>query len=269
MKNLYYKYLYDFTERLDIIMLAAKYNKILNNNLNQTGGTIQIFESEGYKFKIDISRGEDIIIINLLQYDTDHPSCVTILINSEGIGVYPNCAFPPFRETRGAGSLLLRFILKFVRHNKERLKIKRLELRNDSTKACLNCPHRIKLIYMYTLLYGETWYGKYGFRPFLVRGIEGELKYLLEQYENNKRIMNIVLTREVPLFDLFIESTEQLKLSINKENLKKYLDKNRDKLLEFLTRYDKFCCIFQHMALKIMNRLNLYNFDQHSFYLDL
>jgi hypothetical protein len=279
MSNLYYKFSNDFANRLEIILLANKYDKILYKNGNQTGGKIHIIEFEGYKFKIDISRDEDLIVIYLLQYDNDHPTCATILINKEeigaihGIGIYENCVYPPYKEHQGAGSLLLRFIIQFLRKNRDKLKIKRLELQDNSAKICFNCPERVKLSNMSMLLYGDTWYGKYGFRP-IEKDHEGDTKSYQDRYKKNQEIMNTVLTRNVPLLDIIMKAGEKIKIDVNRDRLVEYLEKNRDKLLkdvlkEFLKNYDKFCCLFENMTDELIRFLGLYSFYKYQFYLDI
>lgn len=278
MNSLYNRYIHNFSRRLDIILLANKYDNILNNN-NQIGGKLHIIELDGYKFRIDISKDEDLIMIELQQSDGQPPSCATVLINKEGIcalqgiGIHEKCVLPPYSEKKGYGSLLLKFIIRFLQVNRDKLKLKRIELRDESTRACIKCNKNIRLTTMYTLLYGDTWYGKYGFKPIVIDN-EVRTKELQIKYEKNKEIINSVLVKDIPLLGIMMDASIKSGVSVNKQNLEKYLEHNKDKLLkdilnEFLKRYEDYCCLVEYMTDDLFHILKLENFEGKTFYMDI
>jgi len=278
MINLYKKYVHDFPRRLDIILLANKYDNILKQNNNQTGGKLHIIELDGYKFRIDISRMDDMIMVSLEQSDGQPPSCATVLINKEGIcalqgiGIQEKCTIPPFTG-KGYGSLLLKFIIRFLQVNREKLKLKRIELRDESTKQCMKCNKNVRLTTMHTLLYGDTWYGKYGFRPIQIDN-DVRTKELQILYERNKEIINRVLVKDIQLIDIIMNASVNSGIKVNRTNLENYLEQNKDRLLkeilsEFLKKYEDFCCLFEYMTDELFSKLGLFNFESRTFYIDL
>lgn len=278
MNSLYQNYTNDFSERIDIILLANKYDKILRENNNQTGGKLHIIEFDGYKFKIDISKNEDLIMIELQQSDGNPPSCITVLINSDGIcalhgiGVYEKCVAPTYTGGK-MGSLLLKFIIRFLQINRDKLNIKRIELMDNSVKSCPNCPERVKLSNMMTILYGDTWYGRYGFRPIEIDHI-GDTQSYNTKYENNKKIIKTIKVKDIPLLDIIIRSGERAKITINQKNLSELLDKNKEKLvsdfmIDLLKKYDQHCCLFENMSDELFRVLGLHSFYKYKFYMDL
>lgn len=272
------KYVYDFPRRLNIILLANKYDGILKKNNNQTGGKLHIIEMDGYKFKIDIGKMEDMIMVNLEQSYKQLPSYATVLINKEGIcalqgiSVQEKCTSPPFTG-KGHGSLLSKFIIRFLQINKDRLKLKRVELRDESNKQCMKCNKNVRLTTMHTLLYGDTWYGRYGFRPIQIDS-DVRTKELQVLYDRNKEIINKVLVKNIQLIDIIMNASVNSGIKINRTNLEKYLEQNKDRLLkeilgEFLKNYEDFCCLFEYMTDELFIKLGLFNFEERTFYIDL
>ncbi len=114
---------------------------------------------------------------------------------------------------------------------KDKLNINKISLTDNSIKKYNN--KNIKLSTMLTLLTGDTWYGKYGFRP-----IE---EYLIKKYENNKKIMNTITLKDIDLIK-YLKMTKLNEKVIEKskifiENHQSLLVK--DYLIRFIKEYDK------------------------------
>jgi hypothetical protein len=144
---------------------------------------------------------------------------------------------------------------------KEKLDIKKIILTDNSLKKCNNKD--IKLGIMLTLLTGDTWYGKYNFRP-----KDNRLKI---KYENNKIIMNKVTLKDIDLL-------KYLKMSkLNKtviENSEKFIKKHqslllKDYLIRFLKEFDKTCEYFFDFYEYLFDDLGLFDFHQRTFELDI
>ncbi len=116
----------------------------------------------------------------------DEYDCITIGIEPEKKEAFINninsesiiCGSTIFTNQ---GSHLLNIGLLFLRENKKQFNINKIILTDNALKTCPN-NKRIQLGVFLTLLTGDTWYTKYGFRP-----IDKTQK---ENYRYNREIMN-------------------------------------------------------------------------------
>lgn len=280
MYKLYYDYLFNFSEFPKIIKIAIRHTK--NYSRNQIGGAIKLYQYDGYKFKVITDVDNELVSVTLIRHESDNldePICANILIDKDGecalqsILYMPECMSPLYQDEKGGGSLMLQFIIKLLKREKEKLGVKRLYLTDNSSKPCKNCPRDLTLSNMHTLLYGESWYGKYGFRP-IRKDKKGETEELQFRYEQNKEIINRALVRDINLMDIIIDASVKSGVSVNKSNLESYLERNKDRLLkdvlkEFLHNYNKFCCLFEYMIEGLFYVLRLFNFEGKTFYIDI
>jgi len=235
-------------------------NKFMINQLGGSGRKLKI-EYNNNKYIYEEAMDENYYVL----YSFDNFECVSILIDKtekiaeiHGIGDYKTC----IREDNNkVGSTLLIITIKMLKKYKEKLGINKITLTDNSVKKCNEKD--IKLSMMLTLLTGNTWYGKYGFRP--------RDKSLIEYYENNIKIMNKVKLKHIDLIKYF------KKTKLNKEvieNTKVYIKKHQDLLLKdyltkFLKEYDKTCEYFHDFYLLLFIDLKLYNFYHNTFELDI
>lgn len=83
----------------------------------------------------------------------------------------------------------MKLSLKLIDKIKDKYKLKYISLLDHSTKICHNIGgNRILLPMMMTLLYGETWYGKFDFRPYNEHDIK-RTNFLYKKYLENKYMM--------------------------------------------------------------------------------
>jgi hypothetical protein len=137
---------------------------------------------------------------------------------------------------------------------------------------------------MLTLLTGNTWYGniknfcscprnknhtefclygKYDFKPVNER--------LIKKYDNNKKIMNTIKLKDIDLIK-YLKMTK-----LNKEvidNATKFIKTHQSLLLKdylssFLKEYDKTCEYFYDFYFTLFDDLGLYNFNHHTFELNI
>ena len=250
-------------------------------NDKQIGGRVSkelIQEYKGYKFRIHIEKQDD-ITINILTHNVNPLFCGIIDINKKGkvaalinISSYKNCTIPDLINK--GGSIILNFIIGFLKLNKNSLGINRIVLRDNSTKFCNKCPEQINMAMMYTLLYGDTWYGKYGFRPYDTMQNKPYQPHV-DSYNKNKNIIQNAKVIDVNLIKYFKDAVKLFKLTdINTEHFDKlfivWKDKPLSQILRVLLKdYDKYCCIFTYISKKIYDELGLFPFSELPFYLDI
>jgi len=240
--------------------MIRKKNISLNKfMINQIGGS-------GRKLKIDYNDNkyvyEEAMDHNYyILYSFDKLECVTVIIDKEnrhaeihGIGNYKTCIKD---VTNNVGSTLLKVTIKMLQKYKDKLDIKKILITDNSLKKCNNV--NIKLSVMLTLVSGDTWYGKYGFRPVDVETI----KY----YDKNKMIMNTITLKDIDLLK-YLKMTKLNEKVI--ENAKKFIEKHqtllvKDYLSKFIEEYDKTCDYFNDFYFTLFIDLGLYNFFHYTF----
>jgi len=126
---------------------------------------------------------------------------------------------------------------------KDLLRINKIVLTDNSVKKCEANSEDIKLSHMLILLTGDTWYGKYGFRPINVNTYKHN-EILNENYNNNKLIMNKITIKEVNIMK-YINMTKD-KNVIN--TVEKILDKNGNMLLKnYDITYQYFSLFYERL----------------------
>ena len=275
MNSVFWKYIVDFPEFKSIQQIAQKYYTQNGTSSNQTGGAkTKRYKYKGYSFSVDFSKKGDMIDISIFTHQKNPLSCATLLINPEGRGALQNMSFmsecmePPYESETGGGSIILQLVLRIIEIHKDQYGIKQITVSDNSTKQCPGCQKEIILSDMYFLLHGNTWYGRYGFRP-------KKDTYWYDAYIKNQQIINATLTNDVPLYDYISEVVNEYKLpGIKLDNIKKFIDAMHGKPLMktlqiFLKYFKKYCCVFTYIAPKIMNKLEMERFHRQIFYLDV
>jgi hypothetical protein len=247
-----------------------QFNYLFNNYINQVGGDkpktlLVTYNDLIYKFEKSFIDDNHYIL-----YSTDELECVSILIDSDnkiaeihGIGNYKTCVITTLSNTH-IGSTMLKIALKMLKKYKNILEINKIMLTDNSIKYCDNI--RIELPMMLILLSGETWYGKYGFRPFN----NNINKIYNEDYNKNIEIMNKITIYEADILK-YIMLTNKKSLI---KDVKKLLTENPNYLLKdfiksFLTDYDKTCKYFNLFYNDLFKDIGLTNFRGLTFILNL
>ena len=240
-------------------------------------------EFHGYVFRVNMEKTKDDIYINVLTHHKgDTTSCANITINKHmklayinNVSYYPGCAYPvqPGLPENPTGSIILKFTLSLLKNNKTSFGINRIVLKDNSLKRCHNCPNKVRLSNMYFLLYGDTWYGQYGFRPFDMADYKPDEDQIAEYIKTQKTIRK-TLVKDVSLLKYIIDGSKKVGLKVDIKGITKFVNESKNvKLSELLVNlmsdYDKNCCLFEYMQTKIWNELRLYPFHGSSFYLDI
>ena len=155
---------------------------------------------------------------------------------------------------------------------KDHYKYNKIILQDNSYKKCHD--FNIELCKMYTLMYGDTWYGKYGFLPAKDYSID---KIKFKKYEKNKSIMGNIKMKDFPELKQYLENSfESVKnagnIIANKKMIMKLYDKYYQKniLLKnfikiFLEDYDKSCLLFYSFYESLYDDLGLADFYKQSY----
>lgn len=195
--------------------------------------------------------------------------CVMIVISKKektaeihGIGNYRSCLLD---TTENVGSTLFKITIKMIKKYKDRFGIEMIILADNSVKKCNN--NNIKLSNMLTLLTGETWYGKYGFRP-----IEySDNKYIIDKhsselYEKNKHIIDTLKISDFDLikYIMMIDNDPLIKATL--KIIKQYPEMLlKDYLTNILKRYDENCYYFHKFYMKLYDDIDLHDFHRQLF----
>ncbi len=156
------------------------------------------------------------------------------------------------------GSLLLKLTIKMLEKYKDKFNINKILLTDNSIKKCGDI--NIILSKMLILISGDTWYGKYNFRP------NSQNKYRIyknenELYEKNKIIMNTIKLKDIDII-------KYIRITNNKNLVNatyKLIDENpnmlvKDYLQNLLSKYDITCKYFGMFYNKLFNDLGLTDF---------
>ena len=278
METLKLKYILEFPHFPTIQKLAFKYLS-KNNTSCQVGGTASLYTYNNYKFKVDVNRDENYITLSIISHENEYDICGTILIDqNDGLAAiqtvrrFTECTVPKFNKLDGMGTLILSFVLHIIDRYKDKLRIKRILLTDNSTRECDNCESKIILADMYFLQYGDTWYGKRGFRPY-----HEEDKVMTRQLQNyygkNRDIIKNTLTSDIDLIDVIDNAIKEYNLNIDTNEIFKIIKNNSDQPLRrtitLLNNLSGTCCLFSIIQRDLINKLNMYSFYKHSFYKDL
>ena len=268
-----------------ILLLLYKNSHIIRNNkiglkqlfrnyTEQQGGNDNPEKLE-IEYKNNIFTFEKSVIDddNYVLYSTDELNCVSIIINKldkvaeiHGIGNYKTCVTASL-SNKSIGSILLKVTIKMLKKYKSIFNIDKIILVDNSLKQCKR--YNIEFSTMMILLDGNTWYGKYGFRPI------DSVTYELDTIKNNKynKNINIMSTITIKQANLL----HYIKLT-NKEELINYVIKlleiKQDYLLSdyiksFLNNYDLTCKYFYMFYKELFESIGLTNFRGQPFGLHL
>lgn len=270
-------------------LYAPIINDIKGCRLNQIGGInyknkreLQFIQKyEKYKFKINIEKTKYDILINILTFEKDNPRFCAIINVERDVGIaylanmsyYKECTIPDLVGGKG-GSTILNFLLKFIKKNKQQLGINRIVLKDNSIKPCNTCPYDVEFSSMYFLLKNNTWYGSYGFRPFNMRRMEPDKRYI-KLYEQNQKKISQTKVGNVNLSKYIVEAINEYNIVDIDQNkilrfIKLWEDKQLSQFLRVLMReYDKYCCIFEYVQRRLFQSMGLQRFYGFDFYLDI
>lgn len=263
-------------------MTFYKYNFVNNQQIGGDNIYKEFYQTyKDYKFKALIEKSQNDIVLSIQTHEDNPSNCAVVIVNLEdntailqGLSHYENCTKPYIEYGKGGGSIILKFVLGFLRKNKDTLKIKRLLLKDNATKDCINCAKKIKISELYFLMNIDTWCGSYGFLPYNP-STQSPDDSAIARYRKNQKILKKIKTKDVPLIRYMEEAINKHEIKgIDIKLLKPLIEKNGDipfslTVKTLMKTYDAFCCIFTHIIDRIYDKLRLASFYTYDFYLDL
>jgi hypothetical protein len=258
----------------DLVDFLNKRNK--NKNIQTGGGKVDIrkikYKYDNKIFKLyekEVDDGYDISVHRT--DDLENPqTCLHIMINTEfllayiqNISYYEDCV-STLLEHPGGGSILLKMCIEFLKDTQSRYNVKRIQLKDNSYFTCFENNEKIGLALLHTLIHGETWYGKYGFRPYKPYNDTRD-ETLYKFYKNNR---NIVRNTKVKDTNLFHYINRIIKKKVGNDS-KKEDDLIVDFFKKYLLKFQHSCKGFSEFYMEFAQDSGIYDFNGKSFYLDI
>ena len=190
------------------------------------GNDFILFERmDEYGVDISVHRKNDIDDPQLclhIQIDTDMH-----LAYINNISYYHDCVKTGLQHP-GGGRILLKMAIQYLSDNKSKYNLSRIQLKDNSLYPCNVAKKNIKLPLMHTLIFGDTWYGKYGFRPYDPDLSEPD-NVLLEFYNENKSIIQKTKISDTNLFGYLYRALREEQPNVSKDIIQKRIQYMRDK----------------------------------------
>jgi hypothetical protein len=235
-------------------MRTSKNIYTLNNY--QYGGSTKklVYKDKEFKFKFDKSDSSITIYREKL-----NGACILIFINSEerfayihDLSYYPECSKPNTKS----GTEILLVSLKFLKKYKEKYGIDRVVLTDNSLKYIKGCKDPVILTRNYFLLNNDTWYGKFGFKPYDIT-LNKPNKQNRKEYKNNR---NRIKETKVKDYLYFIRKYLSVSDKDKELNISVFLNK-------LMKQHDN--CKVNIFIEKLFIEMKLFDFHLLGFYLDL
>ena len=114
--------------------IKFKTNK--NQFITQKGGYTKTIKFDDYTFKLSVEENKEFYHISVITPSADE--CITVyifkgtqLVNLHNMSYYQECAKEGLKRP-GGGKVLLKFIINYLKQNKDKYKIKRILLKDNS-----------------------------------------------------------------------------------------------------------------------------------------
>lgn len=195
------------------------------NFYHQIGGIRKTSNLKSGSFEFHISEivplGNEQSMINFLIIDEVNDNCAMIIYDNKGYGTNMviqgiindsqciKCLTPGVEYK--TGDILMQIILKYVYYKEQYNHIKTISLTDNS--GIRYRDRQLQLMYLRTLMYGTTYYAKYGFKPV------DNFDKLVYRYNKN----------------IFLDKPVVTEIYLN-ELSKKYLDDNKTKILNEIVK---------------------------------
>jgi len=205
-QKVYNQYIMNDQELIDFIVVRNKdYPKRKHLQYGGTEKTIR-YKYDGKEFILHEAKSEDGYDISMRRKDDpDEQECLHVMTDTArhiayiaNISYYPDCVRTGL-DKPGGGTVLLKMCLQFLKATKDRYKIKRIQLKDNSHYICKSNKKNIHLPLLHTFIFGNTWYSKYGFRPYDPDG-DTENKRLMRDVIKNEHIVNNTKLKDTPIF---------------------------------------------------------------------
>lgn len=247
---------YIFRENHDI-------DYFMNFKIVQSGGKL-------IKFKFNKRKDADRYIFSLHHNNDENKDVCLIIFIADKIGYIENISYHKNcidgLDCKGGGSTLLKIAIGFLKQNKDKYNIDKIQLKDNAYKYCKESRTKIRLSLLSTLTRGDTWYGIYGFIP---KDNIGSKRYF-----NNKKIISSVRVSDTNVEKYIREALHKLKIEDYIENIDGMFEHYNDRPLstflnQFLHDFQEICFIFDEFYINLSQDLKIFDFYGSSFYLPL
>lgn len=113
------------------------------------------------------------------------------------------------------GTQMLTIAIEFIKDIKNKYNIKRIVLGDRSRKLCGTV--NLSMPILHTLMHGNTWYGKYGFRPM---SRENDVVNIMDTYSKNKQIYRRAKVKDINNLKRYIYEYFKSKKEVDREEHK-------------------------------------------------
>lgn len=265
------KYLYEDQDTLHFFSLFN------TNKAYQIGGGKEAITFDGIKVILNNYKEDDRIIYSInRKNDTNKEACLLIMVSNNlpiayinNVSFYPDCFSDS--ATKGSGTWLLKVAIEYLKTNKRKMKINKIQLKDNALKYCKEAKTSIRLSLLSTLTSGDTWYGNHGFIPYDPEN-DVQDKKLTKLQINNRKIMSSTKVSQTNVekyirkyakkHEISIDGIDDLFNHYNSMPLSIFLK-------QFLKNFDRTCIIFNEFYIKLSKEIGLYDFFASSFYLPL
>jgi hypothetical protein len=238
---------------------------LLEKSLNGGGTDLKVeYNDEIYIFnKLDDLYSS--IVSYILSSIDKKSDCIIISIDKEtNIGTIDNLSTDGIKCSNNlmsnVGKHLVKLTIKLLSKYKDKLNINKILLSDHSFLFCKSIKNNINLADLYTLKYGNTFYGSLGFLP-CSNG---------KKYKNNYKIIQKLLVKDSYL--LYYLNKYSKKYNIDISELKIYVEINENtklseviKLISSKDNFDKHCHLLNYIIPKIFEKNMLTSFHNQSF----
>ena len=173
------------------------------------------------------------------------------------------------------GTHLVQLTIKLLKKYKDKFNIKKILLTDHSSLYCNQIRKSISLADLYTLKYGITFYGKFGFVPYdndPLSNIESNKK-LNKKFNKNKEIIKNLKVKDSKLL-YYLDKFQNKKYDISK--IINYVKEKQDNLLSEVIsvlvskeNFNIICEVLNNIMPKLFNSNSLTSFHNKTFELDI
>jgi len=203
------------------------------------------------------------IIVSKIKGFVDYATIHTV--SNEGI-----CSCVSATGDKLNGTYLINIAISFIKSIKDKYGIKRIHLRDTASKLCTT-RHKIRLSILNTLLYGQTWYGRFGFRPIPEKN---DRVKIMDVYNNNINIHKTAKTSDVKKLANYIDDyiKNEKYITVAEHRIIMSVSERTQPVSYFIKKLmDNNCCSFvAYIYEKIFDDLGYVDTAKdHSFYLNI
>ncbi len=250
--------MYDYCKPLSFYRMKQQYG-------GSTTEAIHKFTDKGKTYRFNVSTEIHDDAIKIIVLSKSEQECITVIIYKDSndailhnMSYYPDCAQLDNQANEGlkrpgGGSILLRFIYKYLVALKNKYKINKIVLKDNSYLYCDNCTYNISLARLKMLTEGRTWYSKYGFKPYNPK-IQQPDTELLKRYNQNKKIITKLKTSELNILNMAKYVNRKEEANYDLRELDK-LTKEYRLLGAFIKKlsmnFQKYCCLIYYVLKEV------------------